>query len=106
VRLLAPEPGRQLYEGISKEFSKQGGWPSMRGEEMMQGEAMQAIEGAVWKETPAVEAVDPARGLEVTLRKGDGLYIPLGWWHAVRSTGSGPNVSVSQNGCVVVTLMC
>jgi hypothetical protein len=95
VRLLGPEPGKELFERISKEFGAQGGSSSMRGEEMMQGEAMQAIERAIWNDQDVQEGLEPTRGLEITLRKGDGLYIPLGWWHAVRSSGSGPNVSVS-----------
>jgi hypothetical protein len=72
-----------------------GGRANMRGEEMMVGGEMQALEEAVWDGRD--EAVE---GVEAQLSAGDGLYIPLGWWHAVRGTGIGANASVSRNKCV------
>lgn len=34
------------------------------------------------------------RSVRVELRAGDMLYLPIGWWHAVRG-GNGPNISVN-----------
>ena len=34
------------------------------------------------------------RSIRVELKAGDMLYLPMGWWHAVRG-GNGPNVSVN-----------
>jgi hypothetical protein len=73
-------------------LGREGGSANMRGEEMMQGEEMAALETEIWgREKKGDETI----GIEVELKKGDGLYIPLGWWHAVRNTAKGPNVSVS-----------
>jgi ribosomal protein L16 Arg81 hydroxylase len=66
----------------------------MRGEEMMVGDEMQALEEAVWDGKE--EAVE---GVEAQLSAGDGLYIPLAWWHAVRGIGTGANASVSGYTC-------
>lgn len=91
VRLLRPEIGRGVYER-AKLRAGGGGRANMRGEEMMAGVEMQNLEEAVW------EAKDEyAEGVEAQLSAGDGLYIPLGWWHAVRGIGEGANASVS--GC-------
>ncbi|KAJ4380491.1 hypothetical protein N0V86_003846 [Didymella sp. IMI 355093] len=89
VRLLSPEIGRGVYER-AKLRAGGGGRANLRGEEMMVGDEMQALEEAVW------EAQDEgAEGVEAQLCAGDGLYIPLGWWHAVRGIGEGANASVN-----------
>lgn len=91
VRLLRPEVGRGVYER-AKLRAGGGGRANMRGEEMMVGDEMQALEEAVW------DAQDEGtEGVEAQLSAGDGLYIPLGWWHAVRGTGAGANASVSED---------
>lgn len=90
VRLLRPEIGRGVYER-AKLRAGGGGKANIRGEEMMIGDEMQALEEAVW------DAHDEhADGLEAQLSAGDGLYIPLGWWHAVRGFGTGANASVGH----------
>ena len=89
VRLMRPDAGRGVYE---RARLKAGGSAraNMRGEEMMVGAEMQALEEAVWDGQD--EAIE---GVEAQLAAGDGLYIPLGWWHAVRGIGTGANASVS-----------
>jgi hypothetical protein len=92
IRLLSPKIGRGVYER-AKLRAGGGGRANLRGEEMMVGDEMQALEEAVW------DAQDEgAEGVEAQLSAGDGLYIPLGWWHAVRGIGEGANASVC--GCL------
>ncbi|KAJ4326091.1 hypothetical protein N0V94_000253 [Neodidymelliopsis sp. IMI 364377] len=93
VRLMRPEIGRAVYERARLRAGG-GGRANMRGEEMMVGDEMQAIEEAVWDGQD--EAIE---GVEAQLSAGDGLYIPLGWWHAVRGIGTGANASVSEGSC-------
>lgn len=91
VRLMRPDVGRGVYERARLKAGS-GGRAHLRGEEMMAGEEMQALEEAVWNEHD--EAIE---GFEARLSPGDGLYIPLGWWHAVRGIGTGANASVSHS---------
>lgn len=85
VRLMGPDAGRRLYDRV-REGS---GHANLRGEEMMVGEEAQRLEDAVWGEGADMH------GVEAVLESGDGLYIPLGWWHSVAGVGKGVNVSVS-----------
>ncbi|KAF1968620.1 Clavaminate synthase-like protein [Bimuria novae-zelandiae CBS 107.79] len=89
IRLMTPRQGRALYEILRT--SK--GHAHMRGEEMMVGEERDRLQKAVWNE----EKLDGVAvgGFEATLEGGDGLYIPLGWWHAVQSYGALANASVN-----------
>ncbi|KAF2631908.1 Clavaminate synthase-like protein [Macroventuria anomochaeta] len=89
VRLMRPKIGRGVYERARLRAGG-GGRANMRGEEMMVGDEMKALEEAVWDGQD--EAIE---GVEAQLSAGDGLYIPLGWWHAVRGIGSGANASVN-----------
>ena len=91
VRLMRPKIGRGVYER-AKLKAGGGGRANMRGEEMMVGAEMQALEEAVWNAQD-----EHAEGVEAELEAGDGLYIPLGWWHAVRGTGTGANASVGHH---------
>ncbi|CAI6248076.1 unnamed protein product [Periconia digitata] len=89
VRLVKPAQGRQLYER-----SRVGqGHANMRGEEMMVGKEMEQLEHAVWGE--GANDADAVNGVEAKLESGDALFIPLGWWHAVRGIGRGANASVN-----------
>jgi hypothetical protein len=95
IRMFRPDVGKQLYEQALASIGKSPGMPNLRGEEMMKGAEMKALEHAVWKEDTTL---DPhTKGIEVELKKGGGVYIPLGWWHAVRGSGAAPNVSVSRS---------
>jgi hypothetical protein len=85
VRLLEPGIGRALYE----QSRAPTGHANLRGQEMMEGEEMERLEDAVWGET------GDALGREAILGSGDGLFIPKGWWHSVRSFGDGITGSVS-----------
>ena len=93
VRLMKPGIGRGVYERVRLRAGG-GGRANMRGEEMMVGDEMQALEEAVWDGKD--EAIE---GIEAQLSAGDALYIPLAWWHAVRGIGTGANASVSGYTC-------
>ncbi|CAI9633868.1 hypothetical protein GT037_005226 [Alternaria burnsii] len=94
IRLMKPEVGRGVYEIVRQKVHGAGGDANMRGEEMMQGRELEGLEDAVWNDDPEVKMAD-ATGVETTLRSGDALYIPHGWWHAVRGIGRGANASVN-----------
>lgn len=90
IRLMKPDVGRELYERVRAG----SGHANMRGEEMMVGEESQRLDEAVWGDGAILEDTR-AEGWQATLESGDGLYIPLGWWHSVRGVGSSVNASVS-----------
>jgi hypothetical protein len=95
IRMFRPEVGKQLYEQARASIGKSPGMANLRGEDMMEGEEMRALEHVVWKDDMTA---DPnTKGIEVELKKGGGVYIPLGWWHAVRGVGAAPVVSVSRS---------
>ncbi|KAG9186832.1 hypothetical protein G6011_09940 [Alternaria panax] len=94
IRLMAPEIGKSVYERVRQKVQGAGGDANIRGEEMMQGGEMEGLENAVWNNQPEAD-VYGATGVETTLRSGDALYIPCGWWHAVRGVGRGANASVN-----------
>lgn len=87
IRLMNPEAGHRLYMSVRAEK----GHANMRGEEMMAGEENDRLEEAVWGE----RALDgEPKAWEAVLESGEGLFIPLGWWHSVRGIGEGVNCSV------------
>jgi hypothetical protein len=94
-RLMSPQMGQQLYEDVMERLGKTAGQTAnIRGDEMMKGKEFAYMEQAVWSDDwdhPGTNL-----GYEMTVKKGGGLYIPLGWWHAVRAIGKGPNVSVTH----------
>ncbi|KAH7559230.1 hypothetical protein BM1_04167 [Bipolaris maydis] len=90
VRMMTPEVGRGVFERVRQQIRGAAGDANMRGTEMMQGREMEGLETAVWDENEG-----GVKGWETTLTAGDALYIPLGWWHAVRGIGKGANASVN-----------
>ncbi|KAF2447957.1 Clavaminate synthase-like protein, partial [Karstenula rhodostoma CBS 690.94] len=89
IRLMKPKQGRHLYDRLRTQM----GHAHMRGEEMMVGEERNKLQDSVWNEKDVMGV--SASGVEARLEGGDGLYIPLGWWHAVESVGSHTNASVN-----------
>ncbi|KAI5815031.1 hypothetical protein BZA77DRAFT_371297 [Pyronema omphalodes] len=71
IRLWAPE--------VWKEEELGGRW--------LKEEGMVKRRETGWKEE--------RRGFEVTVKEGEGLFIPMGWWHAVRGVGEGVCASVN-----------
>ena len=60
---------------------------------MMVGEEKDRLQKAIWGEDDSNGT--PASGVEARLESGDGLFIPLGWWHAVHGYGANVNASVN-----------
>ncbi|ORY13513.1 hypothetical protein BCR34DRAFT_442806, partial [Clohesyomyces aquaticus] len=89
VRLMKPEQGEWLYQRLRVG----DGHSTMRGEEMMVGAEMERLEAAVWRDEGIVDK--HVQGYEAELGSGDGLFIPLAWWHAVKGFGKGVNASVN-----------
>jgi len=77
VRMLPPESGERLFRQVQAGLGRQGN-PRIRGAEMMDGPERAAFYDALWKE-------QPPGTLEAKLQPGEGLFIPLGWWHTVTS---------------------
>lgn len=93
-RIMRPDIGRSIFERVSQRIRGVAGDANMRGAEMMQGREMEGLEAAVWSEDKYL--LDGQEGWETTVTSGDALYIPLGWWHAVRGFGEGANASVGS----------
>ncbi|RFU35419.1 hypothetical protein B7463_g945, partial [Scytalidium lignicola] len=88
VKLFRPSIGNSIFFKVQQEI---GGSASaqFRGEEMMEATERKALDEYVWG-TKA-----PSDGFEVVLSPGDALFIPKGWWHAIKSLGSNLNASVN-----------
>ncbi|KAK4126838.1 Clavaminate synthase-like protein [Parathielavia appendiculata] len=79
VRLMPPAPGKQLFAQVSAGLGQLNASHAIRGQEMMQPTERKAWWDAVWG--PSV----PKGMFEVVLRPRDVLFLPMGWWHSVRS---------------------
>lgn len=83
ARLFSPELGRELmgkYSGSAAERNLR------TGDEMMVGKQKEDLERVVWSEDTESGEIE---GFETELGAGDGLFIPKGWWHAVKGVGEG-----------------
>jgi hypothetical protein len=79
IRLFSPEEGRKVV-GEVRMFRQ--------AEEMMMGEQAKRVEERVWGQ-------EHEDGFEVEVAPGDGIFIPMGWWHAVKGVGEGVGGSVN-----------
>jgi hypothetical protein len=93
--MIKPQDGDMVFELLRREISQvmMDGKGRLRGEDMLVGKEARLLEGWVWHESSAGQEIE---GYEAELESGDGLFIPKGWWHAVRGTGEGINASVSE----------
>lgn len=57
---------------------------SMRGEEMMAGAERDVLEDVVWNSREG----NGEECWEGEVVSGDGLFIPKGWWHSIKSSSS------------------
>lgn len=94
VRLLAPEDGRKVFAAVQESIGRTAS-ATFRGEEMMKGEEKALLEACIWDDSDQHVNMNPA-GFEIRLGRGDGLYIPRGWWHSVKGIGSGMMASVGE----------
>lgn len=90
VRLLPPNAGLLLYNGVQRRL-RQSGNSRMRSTEMMEGGEREMLHRAVWEEDAAADCE------EVKLRAGDALFIPKGWWHSIKSEHAGGHLNGSVN---------
>ncbi|KFY33288.1 hypothetical protein V494_07744 [Pseudogymnoascus sp. VKM F-4513 (FW-928)] len=87
VRVFEPRQGQAIFAAVRRKI---GASPTaaFRGEEMMQGRERVELKEAVWNHANS-------DGHEVTVRPGDALFIPKGWWHSIKSEGDGLNASAN-----------
>jgi len=95
VRLLPPEVGQEVFAAVQTVLGRSTS-ASFRGTEMMEGEEKAVLEAAIWNNS-GHEHDHVFAGQEAYLSCGDGLFIPKGWWHSVRGTGTGITGSVSDS---------
>ncbi|KAI4200533.1 MAG: hypothetical protein LQ346_002375, partial [Caloplaca aetnensis] len=93
VRLLEPDVGQSIFAAVQMELGRQSS-SKIRGEEMMKGEEKAMLETRVWSDNP-VENHDERKGMEVTLEAGESMFIPQGWWHSMKSVGTGCTASAN-----------
>jgi hypothetical protein len=86
VRLFRPHVGVGIFRGVQEKIGG-GGNAIFRGDEMMEGPERKALDEAVWG--------DDRDGFEVEVSPGDALFIPKGWWHSIKSAGTGVTASVN-----------
>jgi len=79
ARLLDPGAGDRVFERVQKLLGS-GTSKVFRGNEMMQGAERELLKNEVWGD-------ESQGGYEVLLTRGDGLFIPTGWWHSIRGVG-------------------
>ncbi|KAI9827506.1 MAG: hypothetical protein M1832_004856 [Thelocarpon impressellum] len=95
VRLFEPSRGADVFAKVQRRLGRQDS-AIFRGDEMMQGEQKRLLEEQVWK-------LDAAGGpaalgcLEARLGRGEGLFIPKGWWHSVKGVDQGVDQGVTAS---------
>lgn len=89
IRMLAPAAGDALYRDVRAALGMPGN-SRIRGAEMMYGPERDLLHERVW-------ADGGAHVLEVEVGPGDAVYVPLGWWHSVRSVGGEAGLNASAN---------
>lgn len=88
VRLFNPDSGFNIFRHVL-EKNRRSSSVRFRGKEMMEGPERAALDEDVW-----AQAVT-RNGFEATVKAGEALFIPKGWWHSIKS--SGPDLSASVN---------
>jgi Cupin-like domain len=97
VRLFPPKLGREIFGAVQAKLGRDVN-AAFRGEEMMQGEERILLETEVWGDgEPSLKLVPGLEGdgFEATVNEGNALFIPLGWWHSIKSVGTGTTTSVN-----------
>lgn len=88
VRLLEPGVGSRIFREVQQKIGQRAS-SVFRGEGMMEGPEREVLDKAVWGEQAGTK---PA---EVTVGPGEALFIPKGWWHSIKSMGSGVTASAN-----------
>lgn len=86
VRMCAPSAGETVLERVRGSVPGSRAAPGkIRGEEMMRpgkGGEREGLEAVVWEQEAGEEA--KVEWWEASIGRGDALFVPRGWWHAVR----------------------
>lgn len=93
VRILPPEMGDKVFAQVQNALGRSGS-AAFRGEDMMRGEEKRLLEDKVWNDNAVLDEAG-GFGYEAYVGRGDGLFIPKGWWHSVKGVGSGITGSVN-----------
>lgn len=94
VRLLPPNVGREIFSQVQASIGKSA-FANIRGEEMMIGEEKIVLEDFIWNNVHRADG-RIFSGFEARLGRGDGVFIPKGWWHSVKGVGNGITASVCR----------
>ncbi|KAL2109180.1 hypothetical protein VUR80DRAFT_2834 [Thermomyces stellatus] len=87
-RLLPPTEGTALHRKVLRHLGRVGNG-RLRGSEMMVGPERGLLHESVWGHNGDI--------YEVTVSPGEALFVPLGWWHSVRSIGEDGDLNASCN---------
>lgn len=82
IRLFSPDIGGELMDSYLGSLERR----FRTGDEMMVGKHKDELEAVVWSDGAENGIVE---GFEAEVGVGDGLFIPKGWWHAVKGVGEG-----------------
>ncbi|KAL8875398.1 MAG: hypothetical protein Q9198_006240 [Flavoplaca austrocitrina] len=93
IRLLEPDAGQAVFDGVQVALGSKVS-SRFRGEEMMKGREKTLLEASIWSSNTTQEG-EKIEGFEETLDAGQSMFIPEGWWHSVKSVGTGCTGSVS-----------
>ena len=91
VRLMPPALGDRVHLDVLARLRRQGS-SRVRSTEMMEGAEREVLHEAVWESDALPDEV-----CEAEVGPGDALYIPQGWWHSIRSSGSEGRLNASVN---------
>ena len=93
VRLVKPSIGADIFREVQEKLGQN---PSnrLRNHEMMQGEEKRLFEDAIWHSDHALLG-SRCTGYECRLERGDGIFIPKGWWHSIKGVGDSITASVN-----------
>ncbi|POS82281.1 hypothetical protein EPUL_006852 [Erysiphe pulchra] len=80
IRLFEPNVGLEIFKKARRNIGRQEHSGVIRGREMMEGSERKELEKLVWSS----EENFPWDGMEVTVKSGDSLFIPSGWWHSIK----------------------
>lgn len=112
VVLFAPGVGKGVLSALLGGGGNQGARGVGMGEERMGGEGRRVVDAWVWGgggDLVAGGGPGGERGIEgyeVELGSGDGIFIPKGWWHAVRAVRESDERGTGMEGvCASVCVM-
>lgn len=94
IRLLHPVAGQAVFDAVQATLGSRTSSAKFRGDEMMKGSEKTLLEARIWP-GENIEDGEEVVGFEATLAGGESIFIPQGWWHSVKSVGTGCTGSVS-----------